>query len=711
MRHKKIPARRGMAAVVAVALAAAIPAAATHVTPTAVTGNKKCADLITGSYELKVEPLAAGSYTDGTLTVTISGVEDDRRFDWSSDIGVDGVIVKSGPGGNFYDYRPGEATSDTDLEGTTNPDNGKVHDISHVSFCYDAAVLAISKSASTSEAVSPGDKVTYTIKVSNTGNEAASSVTITDAIPTGTEFVSCSDSCTVTNGVATWSLTSLAGGASKSVTLTVKVLSSAGCTICNTARVSSPSYNDGTAIASDEVCLDVDEGRTEADSNAFGLVVAVAPIEPAFPGAGVGPAPDTDDADPADELASVSVPEGSDEPAAVAHLLRVADSASTGTTSAQATAVATVAEVGLLDQDPTAGEDFLVHAVGVRAVSSSFATGTSAGSSSAGSVIERLTIDGETYTNVTEPMTAVVETPSGAVVVSVLESTASGAKAGVPQPQDETFASALSVAAIHVRALGGEELAGATADITVARASSTAAFPSALDCGNVAPRVAGRAFSFGTTAGGGLVDPAGALAFGQLGLVVLPAAGGAEESTLPLGPVAAGGSTVAESDSAFNRTAGSIDIDDDEATADSESEIQELRLLDQDPDPAVEDFLITADLIRATSGSDAAGTSASSAGDTVIANLLVAGTDVCDALGVPDPGACHPEPNTLLLSQPGLVIVLNEQIADPSATGSSGLTVNAIRIIVVGPANELGLAVGTEIIIASASSGAASAGA
>ena len=83
--------------------------------------------------QLKVDPNADGVYTDGTLTVTISNTQDDKTFDWSSNIGVDAVIVKGGSRrlvpvplrpADRADVRPGL---------TTPGENG----ISHISFCYD----------------------------------------------------------------------------------------------------------------------------------------------------------------------------------------------------------------------------------------------------------------------------------------------------------------------------------------------------------------------------------------------------------------------------------------------------------------------------------------------------------------------------------------------------------------------------------------------
>ena len=114
----------GLLAALGLVGALAMPVLATDVTPEFVdeTSNLEC-DAFEGEGQtwitLKVDPNPDGEgpfvYTDGTLTVTITNAEDDKSFDWSSNIGVDAVYVKAGSGGsNLYRYDPpSEATSDT----------------------------------------------------------------------------------------------------------------------------------------------------------------------------------------------------------------------------------------------------------------------------------------------------------------------------------------------------------------------------------------------------------------------------------------------------------------------------------------------------------------------------------------------------------------------------------------------------------------------
>ena len=99
--------------------------------------GKTCSDLEGAGQtwiEFKLEggELTDGAHTAGPLTVTISNLTN-TAFDWTSNIGVDGIVVKDGvDGANFYVYDPPtEEKSDTDL--SVPGERG----ISHISFCYD----------------------------------------------------------------------------------------------------------------------------------------------------------------------------------------------------------------------------------------------------------------------------------------------------------------------------------------------------------------------------------------------------------------------------------------------------------------------------------------------------------------------------------------------------------------------------------------------
>jgi hypothetical protein len=120
--------------------ALAMPALAASVTPTPVSNdnNPTCGQF--GAWtELKADPPGNGQVSDGTLTVTISSFVQSSSgtpgsFSWTSNIGIDAILVKAGSDRhNLYVYNP-ESTGDTGL----GPQAGNGNGISHISFCYDA---------------------------------------------------------------------------------------------------------------------------------------------------------------------------------------------------------------------------------------------------------------------------------------------------------------------------------------------------------------------------------------------------------------------------------------------------------------------------------------------------------------------------------------------------------------------------------------------
>lgn len=121
-------------------------ARASHVAPIFVSGNPTCSSLIPDSCELKVEPVADGTYMlvddgsaacdglGGQILVDVTG----STFDWevvSGNIVIEGVVAKGGPNANFYDYRPDGDFADDGLHAPINPSNGNPYGLSHISFC------------------------------------------------------------------------------------------------------------------------------------------------------------------------------------------------------------------------------------------------------------------------------------------------------------------------------------------------------------------------------------------------------------------------------------------------------------------------------------------------------------------------------------------------------------------------------------------------
>lgn len=155
-----------VALVLGIVVAGTLTALADHVEPVFKDGNPSCKDFNNAWTELKMEPVADGQKTDGTLTVTVTVDEDAKTFDWSSNIGVDAVFAKGGPNGNLYTYDPpAEATSDSGLHAPLNgesPEEGDFYGLSHISFCYDVESPSPSPSPSDTPSETPSESPTPT---------------------------------------------------------------------------------------------------------------------------------------------------------------------------------------------------------------------------------------------------------------------------------------------------------------------------------------------------------------------------------------------------------------------------------------------------------------------------------------------------------------------------------------------------------------------
>ena len=152
-------------------------ASAGHVVPTFHPGNPTCKDFNASWTELKMEPVADGDKSNGTLTVTVAVDEDTNTFDWSSNIGIDAVFVKGGDNGNLYTYDPpAEAKSDSGLHAPLNdstPEEGDFYGLSHISFCYD-----VETSPSPSPSETPTESPTPTVSPTSTPTDGTPGVTV-----------------------------------------------------------------------------------------------------------------------------------------------------------------------------------------------------------------------------------------------------------------------------------------------------------------------------------------------------------------------------------------------------------------------------------------------------------------------------------------------------------------------------------------------------
>ncbi|MBL8776714.1 MAG: DUF11 domain-containing protein [Acidimicrobiales bacterium] len=152
------------------------------------------------------------------------------------------------------------------------PDNNRDSDLDTT----DAAVdVAVTKDDGT-QIRTPGEQYTYTLDVTNQGNQDESGITLTDTLPPGLRFDSASDGGTEAAGVVTWPAFSLVGGASTSRTVTVTVddpLAAGIDEVVNRATVSSPDdanpannedTDTDTAAATPDLTITKDDGQTVA---------------------------------------------------------------------------------------------------------------------------------------------------------------------------------------------------------------------------------------------------------------------------------------------------------------------------------------------------------------------------------------------------------------------------------------------------------------
>src|SRR5207244_3505856 len=112
--------------------------------------------------------------------------------------------------------------------------------------------------------ITAGTDLTYTIVATNGGPDDAANVTVTDPIPAGTSFVSADNGGTEAGGTVTWSIGSLANGASVTLHVTVHVDSGRTANHSNAATGGSstsdpdPSNNDATEATAVSASADLE---------------------------------------------------------------------------------------------------------------------------------------------------------------------------------------------------------------------------------------------------------------------------------------------------------------------------------------------------------------------------------------------------------------------------------------------------------------------
>jgi hypothetical protein len=536
-------------------------------------------------------------------------------------------------------------------------------------------LLSVSKNAC--NATAPvGGLLRFTIPWSVAGTTLTNAV-ITDNLPAGLGYVSASPApfsapTPGSTGTVVWHLGNLPDPSSGSVSLVVTLLTSG--TQVNTGTFTA----DGGISKSFSSTVTASNVGAAASGRAYGLSVDLlgSTVIPPTPSVTSG----------SDSLLTLGIPPLAPTVLSGAvGLLNVSNAPSVTATGAEDEAVASVADIDL----NVAGVS--IKAKAVQARSDSVATGSTAGTSTVGSEIVDLQINGGSPVDIASPTVLPVIDAAGLikVSVSVLEPTgASGAALGGvagAQPQGGLFSSGLTVNGLHIRATTGSTV---LADVVVSQAKSQASFPTLTPCANTGPYLIGQAF----VAKEDLTSP---VTVGlPIGLVTLNAAGGSTTRTINTLDLSALGVTSGTGDTS---TVGSLST----MTVDSDAAVQRLKV---NLGGAV--TLIDATLIHAH-----ASVNSTTPSNAEIAKLTIAGTDICAALAalpLPPPvgpgGICYPAPNTVLLDLTGLLkIVLNEQ-----TTANGVITVNAVHVYVLGAGNPLGLPVGSDLIISSATAGTGS---
>ncbi len=544
-----------------------------------------------------------------------------------------------------------------------------------------------------------GTRITYTIDYSNTGNAPATMVTISDSIPAGTVFFSCSQNppCTTTGMPVTsvsWNIGTVNPGGTGSVTLTVDVIGTDGCRICNVASISSPDQTGGSRN-SNESCVDVTPGPDPAGAHASGdatganIFSSLLGLDLTLPTGNDLPAPDHTSVDSSqaglgsnseqNALLEILPPPG--DTVLRADVLRAVSTSTITDNPARASAISvgSAANVNILNGTVTASL--------VRGVASAEATGTSVNVNSLGSGIEGLTVLGipqAVFPGAKVDLPAAIFGPGS--YVAIYEevkntSTPAGTSGG-------TYAGDITVNMIRVHVTG--MLVVGQVEVVVGHARAQADFPQTTLCGPQANQsVSGDAFMARL-----LTDPD--IAPILVGAVQLPTSGGAASNsvnTIVVDPVLTSRAATTSTSGSFTPL---------NTTATSSAEVKGLCLLE-----TAGVCTIKATLVRAQANSTATGSNRTS---------NATGTDFV-ALKVASLNVSLPVPANTVIAVPGVgFVILNEQFCDNGGTlasscsngtvpGHTGITVRAVHLVLLEP-DPVGGTPGVDLIVAEAHSDA-----
>ncbi len=163
------------------------------------TGGSTCAEAA-GTVTWSLGDLAPGATGSASLTITVADTWASTSLSQALDLAATDAAAN-----------PVSATATTTVA---------VTGVNVVS----PAAFSLRKSASEIQ-VAPGDSLTYTLNYNNYGGTAATDVVLTDTLPAGVTYSSCTGGCDQIASTVTWNLGTIAAGASGSVSVTVAVAS------------------------------------------------------------------------------------------------------------------------------------------------------------------------------------------------------------------------------------------------------------------------------------------------------------------------------------------------------------------------------------------------------------------------------------------------------------------------------------------------------
>ena len=220
------------------------------VTGASVTTSVTSAPVLTIAAADAPDPVDAGANVTWTLTYGNNGNANATSVVVADTLPANTTFVSATNGGvlsgstvtwNLGTLTPGATGNVQVVARVTSPlANGTI--LNHASYNIDSAQTNVAGGAAVTttvvsapaltlqqsdapDPVNAGNNLTYTFAYSNTGNANATGTVLSEPLPANTTYVSSTPAGTVSGGTVTWNLGTVLGGASGSVSLTVKVTS------------------------------------------------------------------------------------------------------------------------------------------------------------------------------------------------------------------------------------------------------------------------------------------------------------------------------------------------------------------------------------------------------------------------------------------------------------------------------------------------------